>query len=50
MKIKSLFGEFVIIYNEDDNEIVEFQSDEIEKLEQSICKLLDYLKIDYKFE
>lgn len=50
MKIKSLFAEFIIIYDENGNEIVEFQSDEIEKLEQSICKLLDYLKIDYVFE
>ena len=50
MKIKSLFAEFVIIYDEEGNEIVEFQSDEIEKLEQSICILLDYLKVDYEFE
>ena len=49
MKIKSFFAEFVIIYDENGNEIVEFQSDEIEKLEQSICKLLDYLKVDYDF-
>lgn len=48
MKIKSSLAEFVIIYDEDDNEIVEFQSDEINKLENSICKLLDYLQVSYE--
>lgn len=50
MKIKSSFEEFVTIYDEDDNEIVEFQSDNIDKLENSICRLLDYLKIAYEFK
>lgn len=45
-----MFGEFVIIYDKEDNEVVEFQSDEIDKLEKSVCKLLDYLKITYEFE
>ena len=49
MKIKSTFAEFVTIYDEDNNEIVEFQSDNIDKLENSICKLLDYLKVTYEF-
>lgn len=48
--IKSTLSEFVTIYDENNNEIVEFQSDEIKKLEDSVCKLLDYLDIDYKFE
>lgn len=48
MKIKSTFAEFITIYDEDDNEIVEFQSDEINKLENSICKLLDYLQVSYE--
>lgn len=48
LKLKSEFGEFVTIYDEKGNEIVEFQSDEIDKLEDSVCKLLDYMNVDYK--
>lgn len=50
MKVKSELGEFVIVYDEYGNEIVVFQSDEISKLEDSVCKLLDYLKVDYEFK
>ncbi|WP_195515458.1 hypothetical protein [Paraclostridium bifermentans] len=50
LKIESTFGEFVTIYNEADEEIVEFQSDEIDKLEDSVCGLLDYLNVEYEFK
>lgn len=48
LKVKNEFGEFVTIYDEKGNEIVEFQSDEIDKLENSVCKLLDYMNVDYE--
>ena len=50
MIVKSTLSEFVTIYDEDNNEIVEFQSDEIKKIEDSVCKLLDYLNIKYEFK
>ena len=50
LKVVSTMGEFVTIYDENDNEVLYFQSDEIHHLEQSVCKLLKYLKIPYKFE
>lgn len=50
MKVKSTLAEFVTIYDKEGNEIVEFQSYEIDKLEKSVCKLLDYLKINYEFK
>lgn len=42
MKVKSTLAEFITIYYEDGNKIVEFQSDDIDKSENSICRLLDY--------
>ena len=50
MRVESSLGEFVTIYDENDNEIVYFESSCIRELEKSVCKLLDYLNIDYKFE
>lgn len=47
--LKSSFGEFVTIYGENNQEIVTFQSDEIDNLEDSISKLLNYLKIEYEW-
>ncbi len=48
LKLKSQFAEFVTIYDED-REIVVFQSDEIDNLEESLSKLLNYLDIEYEF-
>ena len=45
LKLKSSFGEFITVFDDNDNEIVDFQSDEVEKLEDSICNLLEYLKV-----
>lgn len=50
IKIVSSFEEFVTLYDDNGNEIVEFQSDEIDKLENSVCKLLDYLKAEYQWK
>lgn len=50
LKLISEFGEFITIYNENGDEIINFQSDEIDKLEDSICALLDYLHVKYEFE
>jgi nitrate reductase NapAB chaperone NapD len=49
LKLKSKFGEFVTIYDELGKEIVVFQSDEIDMLEESLSKLLNYLTIKYEF-
>lgn len=50
IKIVSSFGEFVTLYDDNGNEIVEFQSYEIDKLENSVCKLMDYLKVEYQWK
>ena len=50
LKVLSTLGEFVTIYNKNGDEIIDFQSDEIDKLEDSVCGLLDYLNIEYEFE
>ena len=47
LSLISSFAEFVTVYDENGNEIVEFDSCNISKLEDSICKLLYHLKIDY---
>lgn len=49
MKLKEDFREFITVYDENDNEITMFQSYEIDELKNSICKLLDYLKVNYEY-
>lgn len=48
--LESYMAEFVTIYDENNKEIVMFQSDEINKLEDSISKLLEYLNVEYEWK
>lgn len=48
IKLERFCEEFITLYDDDDNEIVEFQSTEFEKLENSICTLLNYLGVKYE--
>ena len=48
--LESYMAEFVTIYDEENKEIAEFQSDEIINLECAICNLLDYLNIEYEWK
>ena len=48
LKLKSDLGEFITVY-QGDKEIVEFQSSEILKLENSVSSLLDFLEVDYEW-
>lgn len=49
--LESNLAEFVTIYDDENNEeIVMFQSDEIDKLEESISKLLEYLNVEYEWK
>ena len=49
-KLVSSFAEFVTIYDDEGNEIVEFESDNIRALEDSLEKLLKYLNIEYELD
>lgn len=48
--LESYMAEFVTIYDENNKEIVMFQSDEIDKLEDSISKMLEYLNVEYEWK
>ncbi len=48
LKLKNDFSEFITIYDEKGNKSIVFQSDEIDRLEDSICTLLDHLNIEYE--
>ncbi|WP_283695722.1 hypothetical protein [Clostridium perfringens] len=48
--LESSIAEFVTIYDENNKEIVMFQSDEIDKLEDSISKLLEYLNVEHEWK
>lgn len=48
--LDSYMAEFVTIYDEDNKEMVDFQSDEIKSLEDSLEKLLEHLNIEYEWK